>query len=76
MIIFSYLLKLAFNFNKIPILGLFNRLVGIFFGLIFGLINTLILIYLIAFILGLLNQTVIEQALITSWLPVLFRTIF
>ena len=75
MVLFSLILRVAINFNKIPILGIINRLFGCLGGLIYGLIITLILIYMVSFILNLLGYYQIQQVLMSSWLPVLFRII-
>ncbi len=76
MIIFSLILKAAINFNKIPILGVINKLLGSLEGLIFGLVLVLILIYMVSFILNLFGYYEIQQVLMSSWLPVIFRTVF
>ncbi len=75
-IIFSLLLRLAIDFNKIPVLGFFNKLGGTIFGLIYGLALTLILIYIVSFILNILGYHDLALALTSSWLPILFRTYY
>lgn len=75
MIIFTTIIRLTLNFNKIPVLGIVNRLTGAVFGFVYGLLITLLLIYIFSFIFSILGKTEIAQGLLNSWLPVLFRNL-
>lgn len=72
-IIFSIILRLFVKLNKIPVLGFFNQALGGFTGIVLGLGIALVLTYFFAIFFNLIGETEISQALLSSWLPVLFR---
>lgn len=76
MIFFAYLLRLSKAFNRVPVLGTVNRLLGVAEGLVFGIGFTLLLIYIAVFIFRIIGEDQLSNSLLSSWLPVMFRTYF
>lgn len=74
--IFFILRRFALGFNKLPVLGTLNRLLGAIFGFAYGGVLYLLLIWVVAFFAVLFNnQTLlgnIQSGLLSGWVYSLF----